>query len=198
MSLALTKRSSKASPELSRASVPHAGTTRTRLATRTRPKWKGRALRPFHPQFLAQRGLATSPTRAPYTPTESQKRTGMGEDAASSLKSPTGVANVPLRSAPGSAVPFGFLPPRLRIAPARCRSQEHPGSLSSGFRAESPSHARLHGTTIRPFSTSPCPRACPTADLRPSVCSPEKPKAPQLRGFRPIAGAGFEPAAFGL
>ena len=46
--------------------------------------------------------------------------------------------------------------------------------------------------------TSPCPMACPTGILNPFVCAPKTTKAPQMQGFRRIAGAGFEPATFGL
>jgi hypothetical protein len=34
--------------------------------------------------------------------------------------------------------------------------------------------------------------------LNPFVCAPETTKTPHLQGFREIAGAGFEPATFGL
>ena len=49
-----------------------------------------------------------------------------------------------------------------------------------------------------PFRSSPCPRACPAALFEPRYLRPQNTKTPRLRGFRPIAGAGFEPATFGL
>src|SRR5690349_6342986 len=42
------------------------------------------------------------------------------------------------------------------------------------------------------------PGVAPWAILNPLSAPPEKTKAPQMRGFCPIAGAGFEPATFGL
>ena len=42
------------------------------------------------------------------------------------------------------------------------------------------------------------PGLAPRPVLHPIVCTPSKTKTPHLRGFREIAGAGFEPATFGL
>jgi hypothetical protein len=42
------------------------------------------------------------------------------------------------------------------------------------------------------------PGLAPRLILRPVVYAPKTTKTPRLRGFREIAGAGFEPATFGL
>ena len=54
---------------------------------------------------------------------------------------------------------------------------------------------RAGSTSLRPRVA---PGVAPEGILRPVVYVPRNAKTPQIRGFRPIAGAGFEPATFGL
>ncbi len=58
-----------------------------------------------------------------------------------------------------------------------------------------PSRARPGSTSLGPHLA---PGLAPGAILHPSVYIPERRKPCDLQGFREIAGAGFEPATFGL
>lgn len=55
--------------------------------------------------------------------------------------------------------------------------------------------AQGKSTSLRPHLA---PELAPRSFLNPVVCTLETRKPRDLRGFRPIAGAGFEPATFGL
>src|SRR4051812_20793975 len=57
---------------------------------------------------------------------------------------------------------------------------------------------RLTRSSIDLFQTSCCPRRCPSGIFEVFVCNSRQTKTPHLQGFRGIAGAGFEPATFGL
>jgi hypothetical protein len=76
--------------------------------------------------------------------------------------------------------------PTYGWASARCRSER----AEPERRSQGPGRAVLQPVRA--------PHRAPRAILNRFICIPGQTKAPRLRGFREIAGAGFEPATFGL
>jgi hypothetical protein len=101
-----------------------------------------------------------------------------------------------------------LLPRRQRLA--EVMRPQLDGAIAASARRREPAWAPYVGATVggrQPYfkgwidlsPTSCCPRRCPPgAFLHPIVCIIRQTKTLLLQGFCPIAGAGFEPATFGL